>query len=88
VISFKCRQPGHLARECPSSGGVVIIPMVEVLTDMVAAMVIATLLVLAMAFMCHTLCEVPPFLSIWLVEVSPSNLNDQNGKSMNILLQR
>ncbi len=88
VISFKCRQPGHLARECPSSGGVVIIPMVEVLTDMVAAMVIAALLVLAMAFMCHMLCEVPPFLSIWLVEVSPSNLNDQNGKSMNILLQR
>jgi hypothetical protein len=41
-------------------------------------MVIATLLVLAMAFMCHMLCEIPPpFLSIWLVEVSPSNLNDQ-----------
>jgi ABC-type multidrug transport system permease subunit len=61
--------------------------MVEVLTDMVAAMVIATFLVLAMAFMCHTLCEILPFLSIWLVEVSPSNLNDQNGKSMDTLLQ-
>ncbi len=34
MISFKCGQPGHQARECPSSGGVVIIPMVEVLTDM------------------------------------------------------
>lgn len=88
MISFKCWQPGHHARECPSSGWVVIIPMVEGLTDMVAAMVMATLLVLAMAFMCHMLCEIPPFLSIWLVEVSPSNLNDQNGKSMNTLLQR
>jgi hypothetical protein len=52
-----------------------------------AAMVIVTLIVLAMAFMCHTPFEIPPFLSIWLVEVSPSNLNDQNGKSMYTLLQ-